>query len=281
MNIRQLTFGFVLLLLGQNLFGQIDLQFTYEYSDDFKKPVYSKIKIQSPNENIETLYADTIRLFETTKQSYLQYPGDYILKVSFSDFCSLIDSVEYRFTINGTETDVFVNIGFYLDFKLVRENNQWIKKEIVPQGHISVTKHFKASESIQIKWEDIQSDDYKGPFFKITNNSKDTLYGEFLPGYFWGTLSMSINDSTWSRKNIGTIDMEFVDSPPLLPDSSKIATVGSFGLLKILPKCYYTYEVFLSKKPFNFGLSKYLDKNVEWWANTKELYRLRYKFKIE
>lgn len=66
---------------------------------------------------------------------------------------------------------------------------------------------------------------------KIKNNSKDTLYGEYLPGYFWGTLSYIRNDSILATRT-GRIDYTFDNPPPLYPDSVKIATVGSFGLTK-------------------------------------------------
>ena len=118
-------------------------------------------------------------------------------------------------------------------------------------------------------------------YFIIKNNSKDTLYGEHLPGYFWGTLSYRKNDSTLFTK-IGILDYMFVDSPPLYPDSIKYATVGSFGLTKKLVPFEYRFEVMLADKRQSQGIGVYKElKHIIWWAGTKNYYKLKYDFKVD
>jgi hypothetical protein len=283
MNFKQLSINLTFLLISIKLFGQIDLLFKYDYSDDFKKAVYSEIKMQLPNSKIYKLYSDTLKSVMFSKANYFLNSGSYFLTVYFSDNNVVRNSVKYYFSLDGTETDVTIDISFHYNEKLYKVNEQWIKKEKIPKGYISITKYYQSPQSIKISLENLESNDYyKGPFFRLINNSRDTLYGEYLPGYFWGSLYISLNDSTWSRKKTGIIDTDFVDSPPLFPDSSKIATVGSFGVYNKLPKCFYKYELLFSKTGNFHGLSKYLDNScMEWWTMTEEFYRLTYKFKID
>lgn len=282
MKFKHLSLNLIFLLIGTKLFGQIDLQFEYDYSDEFTKAVYSEIKMQFPNKMNDKLYADTLKSVEFTKADYFLISGNYFLSIYFSNNSGIRDSISYSFELDGTETDISIGISFRYYEKLYKENEQWIKKEKIPKGYISITKYYKSPESIKISLENLKSEDYKGPFFKLINNSRDTLYGEYLPGYFWGSLYISLNDSTWSSKKIGVIDTEFVDSPPLYPDSSKIATVGSFGLYRNLPNFFYKYELLLSKTGNSHSLSKYVDDNyMEWWTMTENFYRLTYKFKID
>jgi hypothetical protein len=282
MYFKQLSIGLVLLLSCTRIIGQIDLQLNYSYSEDLNKTISSKIALQFPNRKTANLYADTLKSFELLKADYLSIPGSYLLTIYFSDNNTIRDSIDYGIVIDGKETDIEIDISFHYNERLQKVNNQWIKKEKIPKGYISVRKYFQPPESIKISLSNLESNDsFQGPFFRLVNNSRDTLYGEYLPGYFWGSLYISTNDSTWSRKKIGIIDTEFVDSPPLLPDSIKIATVGSFGAYYKLPKCSYKYELLLSNTSTH-GLTKHIDNDcMEWWATTENFYRLIYKFKIE
>jgi hypothetical protein len=144
-------------------------------------------------------------------------------------------------------------------------------------------KYYNASKLIDIALDNENlGDEYdKGPFFKIKNNSKDTLYGEHLPGYFWGTLSYRKNDSTLFTK-IGILDYMFVDSSPLYPDSIKYATVGSFGLTKKLAPFEYRFEVMLADKWQSQGIGVFKElKHIIWWAGTRNYYKLKYDFKVD
>ncbi len=102
-----------------------------------------------------------------------------------------------------------------------------------------------------------------------------------MPGYFWGALSYIRNDSILATK-IGILDYEFVASPPLYPDSTKLATVGSFGLTKKLMPFNYRFEVMLADKWQSQGIGVYKERqNIDWWAGTKNYYKLKYDFKVD
>jgi hypothetical protein len=265
------------------LHGQNDLQFSYECKDGFDSPIYSIIKLRSPKGNICQLFADTVHQYDYSQKNYLKEQGKYVLMINFSSDKYEKDSICYDFEITGNEINVEVSIDFEYKGKYYKEGEYWIKKEKVPQGYIRVYKFYKAPKTIEISLADkMESTDYyKGPFFKLKNNSNDTIYGVHLPGYFWGTLSFMKNDSV-IVKRIGMLDYEFVDSPPLYPDSTKISTVGSFGLYKKLPPHKYKYELLFSKKNISQGIGILLDKNAfVWWAGTKDYYQLNYDFEVE
>jgi hypothetical protein len=74
----------------------------------------------------------------------------------------------------------------------------------------------------------------------------------------------------------------FADSPPLYPDSIKMATVGSFGYINKLIPFQYRFEVMLAKKWQGLGIGIYKEhKNFDWWAGTKEYYKLKCDFKVD
>jgi hypothetical protein len=158
------------------------------------------------------------------------------------------------------------------------------QKESV-SGHIVVTKYYKPAQNIEIQYIKMKDPDeyYKEPFFLLKNNSNDTIYGEYLPGYFWGAISYLREDSTWTNQFGGQIDYNFSSRPPLYPDSTTIASVASFGWRNNLPKMHYKYRVLYSiNKFYGHGLSKYLEKqSFVWWADTKSFYRLSYEFDIK
>ena len=133
---------------------------------------------------------------------------------------------------------------------------------------------------IQLIQDEFGTPPYFGPFFKIKNNSHETFYGEYLPGYFWGTLSYIRNDSIL-RTSIGHIDTDFIDSPPLYPKSTKIATVGSFGLSRKLKSFEYRFEVLLKKK-YEVIWNIYKEQpNFVWEESTNEYFKLKYDFKVD
>jgi hypothetical protein len=268
-----------------NVFGQSDLLFEYEYSN-FIAPIYSRIELKFPNGKNKKIFSDTLSMFEYSQKNYLDETGKYTLKISFNSDKYGQDSINYDFELNGKETNIDISIKFDYNGKYYKEGDFWIKKEKVPQGYIRVFKYYKAPESIQICInEGFESNEYyKGPFFTLKNNTTDTIYGEHLPGYFWGTLFFLNEDFSVKKKWIGTIDYMFVDSPPLYPDSSKVATVGSFGVLKKLPPHKYKYELLYSTKyqSSGKGIGVYEDKRLfVWWAGTKEYYKIIYQFEIE
>jgi hypothetical protein len=273
-------YGLVLILLSSRLLGQIDLRFDYELSD-FRVIVKSDISLTIPNGNKVQLYLDTIKKYHDLKKNFFTQPGQYKLNCKYLINSKCIDSISYSFELNGDENEIELSVDLGQDINSKWIKNKWTELSRKNQCYISIVKYFESPESIKLKLANIESSEYyKGPFFTLTNSSKDTIYGEHLPGYFWGSLSF-ISDSIWSRELIGQIDLNFVDMQPLYPDSSRVAMVGSFGLFNKLPPNKYEYKLLFSTTGNTHSYRKYLDNiTSEWWAKTESFYKLIYEFEI-
>jgi hypothetical protein len=279
---NRLTYCLILLLICSKLSGQINLRFEYELTD-FKGNIKSEITVTKPDLSRTKLFFDTIRNYEVDKHDFLSQNGTYQVEYKYSINSISIDSVYYSFDVTGNENDIEVRIKLGQDINGKWINNDWTELDRKNRGYISIVKYYKAPTSIHLELENKKSDEYyKGPFFKLINNSKDTIYGEYLPGYFWGSIAYMTKDSIWSRNLSATIDMEFVPLPPLCPDSDRIASVGSFGLGNKLPKNTYKYELLYSINKNFHAYTEYLNLNTtNWWAKTEEFYRIVYIFEIK
>lgn len=280
--IAQNILSFLLLLMGMTLYGQNDFKFSYECGNEIKRPFKTKILLKHPDNTTSNLLIDTVSKYNFSEMNYLKFKGKYTLSIWFETDDYGKDSLEYDFDLNGNEIISDISVSFDFSERLIKKGDIFIKGNKVLNGYIRVNKYYSAPKSIDILLgkENLGDEYYKGPFFEIKNNSSDTLYGEHLPGYFWGTLSYIRNDSTLYTC-IGNIDYEFGDSPPLYPDSTKYATVGSFGLSRTLTPFEYRFEVLLAKKWQSQGIGVYKERqNIDWWAGTKEYYKLIYDFKV-
>jgi hypothetical protein len=267
-----------------NSVAQTKLIFKYDCSS-YVEIRRITVYLNYANNKIELLN-DTIREFE----NILSVPPeetDYILSVEFEfksksengrgrkkslEFFSK-ESLEYPFTLAGDETDVEINVDF--------SRSDWKKKE---GGSIEVIKYYKSNLNLLIKYlPEMKGDEYyKAPFFLFKNNSNDTIYGQYHPNYFWGSISFLI-DSEWSSEYFGRLDYNFAGGSPLFPDSVTLAWVGSFGWRNELLKNRYKYTlIYTTDKKDVIGVKQYLEKdNFIWWADTKKYYRLIYEFDVK
>lgn len=263
-------------------FTQTTLIFKYDCSSSVEVTQIS-VYLNYSNNKIELLN-DTIRKFENS----LSVPAeetDYILSVEFEyktksenskskkktkDY-SFKEKLDYPFTLIGNETYIEINARFF--------RNDWEKKE---SGRIDIIKYYPANHNLDIKYlSEMKGDEfYKAPFFMLKNNSSDTIYGQYHPNYFWGTISF-LEDSVWSRDYFGGLDYNFGGRSPLFPDSVTLAWVGSFGWQNELPKRHYKYTLlYMTDK--NIEEKKLLEKNnFIWRAEIKKYYRLIYEFDVE
>lgn len=267
-----------------SIFGQSDIRFSYECKDDIITPVKTRILLKFPDESIFNLLIDTVTKYNYSEKFFFKSNGKYTLSVWFETEKNCKDSIDYEFELNGSEINTEISVKFRYKNRYIKERTIYVEGEKVLNGYIQIEKYYNASKLIDIKFdkEILGNEFYTGPFFKIKNNSKDTLYGEHLPGYFWGTLSYLRNDSVFFTR-IGTLDYNFVNSPPLYPDSTKYATIGSFGITNKLAPFEYRFEVMLVKGKWEskgVGIYKELQDFV-WWAGMKEYYKLKYDFKID
>ncbi|MBB6461858.1 hypothetical protein [Flammeovirga kamogawensis] len=266
-----------------NLHGQNVLQFSIESGEAIKSPIESSVLLKFPDGRISKLYSDSKSKYDFIDKEYFTSKGKYILSIYFIAEKYGQDSIEYDFELNGDEIKTTISVNFDFKERLIEKGNIYEKGEEVLNGYVRINKYYNAPKTIELSIdnENIGTEYYNGPFFKIKNNSTDTLYGEHLPGYFWGTLSYLRNDSTLMTR-IGILDYNFIDSPPLYPDSTKITSVGSFGLRNKLVPFDYRFEVLLAKKWQSTGIGIYEEhKSFSWWAGTKEFYKLDLDFKIE
>ncbi len=266
-----------------NLHGQNELQFSFECGEAIKSPIETSVLLKLPDGRISKLYSDSKTKYDFIDKEYLTSKGEYVLLIYFNAINYGQDSISYDFKLNGNEIKTAISVDFDFKERLLKKGNIYEKGEKVLNGYVRINKYYIAPKTIEISFdkENMGTEYYKGPFFKIKNNSTDTIFGEHLPGYFWGTLSFLRNDSAYMTRT-GILDYEFVDSPPLYPDSTKIASVGSFGLTKKLIPFDYRFEVMLANVWQSTGIGIYEEhENFIWWAGTKEYYKLRHDFKIE
>lgn len=254
-----------------DIWAQPDLNFEISYSEQFASKVFLDVEAIFPDHKIEKLYVDSLKSWDYSKENYFAETGDYSLIVRLIQEDLMTDSLIYPFRLTGQETDIEIEISFY------PETNQKSNK-----GYVSICKYQESLPSINICLENMESSDYyKGPLFRLTNHSNDTIYGEYMPGYFWGTLSIKQNNSKWGRKQMGMIDSNFVERNPLYPDSSTIATVGSFGLYRRVPPLHYKFELLYSVRSGQYGFSMHSGtEKMEWWTRTREFYQLIYEFDL-
>lgn len=116
----------------------------------------------------------------------------------------------------------------------------------------------------------------------LTNNTKETIYGRYLPYYYWGTLR-SQTKSGWGPDYFGELDLDFAERSLLTPGSVAIATVGSFGYSNDLEKDHYRYKLLYSTedKTNSWEIKDSQNKNFTWKCKTAKYYRLVYVFKVE
>ena len=252
--------------------AQTKLNFKYDCSNSVLERTQVSVFIESSNNKMELLNNDTIREFENTL-NISPKETDYTLFVEFENKTIGKETLIYPFVLVGNETDIEINVRFF--------NNDIYDKKKRENVRIEVIKYYESNHNIELQYlPEMKGEDYQAPFFKLKNNSKDTIYGQYLQNYFWGSISFLI-DTIWSRNYFGTLDMNFEGGSPLFPNSEKIAWVGSFGWRNDLPKLHYKYTLlYTTNKSMSNWVKQEKDKFV-WRAGTKNYYRLIYEFDVE
>lgn len=266
-----------LLIFSLSCIAQITLKFTYNGSNSDTTQALVCMKYAN---NSMTLFHDTVGRFENT----LTFPAteyNWILSVEFKNRTIGQETLNYPFALTGNETEVEINIRSDDRYNHWSDSQKRTKNALV-----EVIKYYRANnDDLDIKYLPTEKGDeyYKAPFFVLKNHSNDTLYGQYIPGYFWGSIQLLLPDSTWSPNYFGQIDMNFDRGSPLFPDSTTLAWVGSFGWRNKLPKNRYKYTlIYTTDKNTTQGVSQHSVKdNFVWWAETKKYYRLVYEFNVE
>lgn len=263
----------ILFLFSLNCIAQTKLKFNYDCYSSVIEDTRVSVFLKSSTNEIEILN-DTVRKFENS----LNIPSkeeDYILFVEFENKTIEKEALNYPFSLVGNETDIGINIRFSTS------NFDQKKRQ---SGSVEVIQYYESNHNIEIQYlpKEKGNEYYKGPFFMLKNNSNDTIYGQYIKGYFWGSISF-LADSVWSRDYFGRLDYNFAGGSPLFPDSLTVAWVGSFGWHNELPKNRYKYTLlYTTDKNTSSGVRQHLEKdNFIWWADTKKYYRLIYEFDVK
>lgn len=115
------------------------------------------------------------------------------------------------------------------------------------------------------------------PIFTVKNDSEDTLYGYWLPNYFWGWVEV-LEDGVPVGKLIGRIDVNFVEGKPFGPKSSKAATIGSFRWGVRVGRDY-RFHLLYYNRPQTRGARLVRETDTHrWFVSNKSWYHLTYDF---
>lgn len=271
---------FCFIINSSAVMGQNELLFYYKVDDSFRNSIASQIDLISPTGKIHSLYNDTLEEFDLKSNDILLESGKYKLFVFFKSERYGNDSVFREFSINGHELNTTISVSFSYRRNEGYNHNKQIN--MVSHSYVRIQKIYNADPAIKISYApNIRSSEYyREPFFLVQNNSKDTIYGDFDPGYLWGTLSYVDQNKSYLLQ--GTVDGNFAYHPPLYPDSTTIASVGSFGVFHRMPPNKYRFEVKYALNDRGNGIQLYKENNnFVWWVGIKEFYLLTCYFEVQ
>lgn len=255
--------------------GQCDLQISYSVKD-LKKPVLGILRLTHPDGKSTVLFNDKSKKGDICYR--LEQKGNYRLSVSINGGSLKNESLEQRFSITGEEYRIEASISFELEPK---DRHDWKCRDSIPSGHFLITKYSNPSPLVKIKYLYTLSGkrgEIPGPYFSVINESRDTLYGECLPGYFWGTLYAWKEDG---YKALGAIiDTNCNEHPPLHPSTETMATVGSFGIP--IPLGRYRFNLYYSTERSGKGGHRLLSdtNSFRWWGAVENWHQLVCDFEV-
>lgn len=225
----------------------------------------------------------TVRLYLPDGESFLleqgavplEQPGEYRLTVSIASTDSLVSS----FMLTGEEDSIVTKITLQRERKNL---NDWRCRDSITSCHLTITKYSKPSPLVSIRYLYYaigEHDEFPGPFFTIRNESRDTLYGQWLPGYFWGTVSVW-NGKEYVGNLFGNICTSWNSKPPLYPDTEKYAWIASFG--RALPVGKYRFNVYYSTKDEQMNTARLVREtdSMRWWCNVQDWHLLTCEFEL-
>lgn len=259
---------------GFTVAAQCNMQIDYSV-EDIQSTAHGALRMLSPDGKTTILFDDTIR--QMKKDFSLEQLGEYRLKAIFTNDFSGIDSLERVFTLTGEEYKVETILHFQ------KEPKNWYvleSKDSITCGQFMIIKYSNPSPLVKIKYLRYctgENGEIQGPLFVVKNESQDTIYGEYLPGFLWGTLSMCC-DGEYVGARGGVIDLNCYPVPPLYPNSEKMAWVGSFGI-KITPG-KYRFNLYYSTEDKSKGTSELTSEtdSFRWLSDVQNWHLLTCEF---
>ena len=221
---------------------------------------------------------DTVRQMQ--KEYHLEQLGEYRLTVVFSNAISGRDSLERTFTLTGEEYKVETIAHFWRQKK---DLSDWKCKDSINSGRFTITNYSYPSPLVKMKFLRNNMDkigEIPGPQFLVKNESADTLYGEWLPGFLWGSLSRWV-EGKYVGNLVGQICTDWDYEPPLYPDSVKMAWVASDG--KRVPPGKYRFNLYYSTENNIKGAATkiYESDTFRWWSSVQNWHLLTCEFETK
>ena len=254
--------------------GQCDILVDYSVKN-IQSTCYGTLRMLHPDGKSTILLDDTIKQMQ--KEIHLEQLGEYRLTAIFSNVKSGKDSLERTFMLTGEEYKIEAIAHFQQEKKNMSD---WKNKDSITSGRFTITKYSKPSPLVKIKFlrnSTGENNEFPGPLFLVKNESRDTLYGEWLPGYLWGTLSKWV-DGRYEGNLGGEICTTWTDEPPLYPDSVKPAWVSSFG--RKTPPGKYRFNLYYSTEKNSKGSARLTSEtdSFRWWSSVQNWHLLTCEF---
>lgn len=229
-----------------------------------------KAVLVAPDREVKVLCDATQKAL--IKTMLLEQRGDYQLELTIQ-INEYIDSTTRVISIDSTMKSVSIDLD-------VRTQDD--VEEPISVG-VRLIKALTSSPLVTIEYLGYhtgEDGEYPGPFFTITNKSQNTLYGEHLPGYFWGWVSYLFENKA-VRKKGGRICTTFDDRPPIYPGMKGQAYVGSFGCKLQAGK--YRFTVFYAVNGWPIRAIPNIKKTASmvWYFSEENWYVLDCDFVVE
>ena len=177
------------------------------------------------------------------------------------------DTMSLSFTLTGEVEMVDVRLS-------LRQSPSDARQSVI----FEVDRYLAPLEGVGVAGLHYQkASDIVGPIFTIKNDSEDTLYGYWLPNYFWGWVEVLI-DGYPVGKLMGSVDVNFVEGKPFVPKTCKTATVGSFGQgVPAGTDC--RFHLLYYTRPQTHGARLVRETDTQrWFISNKSWYHLTYDF---
>ena len=259
--------------------GQCDMLIDYSVKD-IPATTHGTLTMLLPDGQNVMLLNDTIK--ETQKVYRMEQLGAYRLKASITSEVYGNDSLEKCFMLTGEEDKVETIVCLGREKK---NPSDWNSRDAVNSCRFTITKYSQPSPSVKIKYLRNctgENGEFPGPVFLIKNESRDTLYGEWLPGFFWGRLSVW-KDGEYEGNRGGQICTTGNEEPPLYPGQVKEAWVGSFGLTRPLPVGKYRFNLFYSTERATKNAAPLVreTETMKWWSAVQNWHLLTCEFEVK
>ena len=257
--------------------GQCDMSIVYTVIGNLPN-AYGTLRLICPDGKSITLYDGADR--QINGSYHLEQLGNYRLKVVFSSAISGRESLERSFSLTGEEYKVEVSARFEREKKDIFDTKS---KDSITSGLFKITKYSNPSPLVKIRYlrnSKGENREFPGPHFLVQNESRDTLYGEWLPGYFWGTLSRW-EDGEYVGNYGGQICTTWKDEPPLYPNAKTMAWVASFGRRTSPGK--YRFNLYYSTKEGAKGSARKVSEtdSFVWWSAVQNWHLLTCEFEVK